>query len=112
MAQSYIFFFWIGNNDVLGYATSGGDGTNPITTEALFTQAYTALVTTLTSAGAKGVVANIPDVTGIPFLQQFLTIHSIRSSISNCFKCTGFWATKTNTYCLGQGSRLIIRFGK
>jgi hypothetical protein len=39
-----------------------------------YLQAYTALVTTLTSAGAKGVVANIPDVTGIPFLQQFLTI--------------------------------------
>lgn len=67
MAQSPTFFsLWIGNNDVLGYALSGGDGTNPITPEALFTQAYNALTTTLTSGGAKGVVANIPDVKTIP----------------------------------------------
>lgn len=68
MAQNPTFFsLWIGNNDVLGYATTGGDGTNPITSEALFTQAYTALVTNLTAGGAKGVVANIPNVTSIPF---------------------------------------------
>lgn len=68
MAQNPTFFsLWIGNNDVLGYATSGGDGSNPITSEALFTQAYNTLVNTLTSKGAKGVVANIPNVTSIPF---------------------------------------------
>ncbi|CAM4030559.1 SGNH/GDSL hydrolase family protein [Flavobacterium antarcticum] len=67
MAQNPTFFsLWIGNNDVLGYALSGGDGTNPITPEALFTQAYNGLVTTLTSNGAKGIVANIPDVKTIP----------------------------------------------
>jgi hypothetical protein len=66
MAQNPTFFsLWIGNNDVLGYALSGGDGTNPITSEALFTQAYTTLVNTLVSDGAKGVVANIPDVSTI-----------------------------------------------
>lgn len=67
MAQSPTFFsLWIGNNDVLGYATTGGDGTNPITDEGMFTMAYNTLVTTLTSGGAKGVVANIPDVSTIP----------------------------------------------
>lgn len=67
MAQNPTFFsLWIGYNDVLGYATTGGDGTNPITPEALFTQAYNGLITTLTSNGAKGVVANIPDVSTIP----------------------------------------------
>ncbi len=66
MAQDPTFFsLWIGNNDVLGYALSGGDGTDPITDTAVFTQAYDALVTTLTSQGAKGVVFNIPDVTAI-----------------------------------------------
>ncbi|MCK8524220.1 G-D-S-L family lipolytic protein [Aquimarina sp. D1M17] len=66
MAQSPTFFsLWIGNNDVLGYALSGGDGTNPITDTTLFTQVYNTLVTTLTSGGAKGVVFNIPDVTAI-----------------------------------------------
>jgi len=68
MAQSPTFFsLWIGNNDVLGYATSGGDGSNPITSKDLFSQAYNGLVQTLTSQGAKGVVANLPNVTAIPF---------------------------------------------
>ncbi|MFY0602429.1 MAG: G-D-S-L family lipolytic protein [Flavobacteriaceae bacterium] len=68
MAQSPTFFsLWIGNNDVLGYATSGGDGSDPITDPTVFAQAYTALISTLTSGGAKGVVANIPDVTSIPY---------------------------------------------
>ena len=67
MAQNPTFFsLWIGNNDVLGYALSGGDGTDPITDQSIFTQSYNALVAGLTSGGAKGVVFNIPDVTSIP----------------------------------------------
>ena len=72
-SQTPTFFsLWIGNNDVLGYATSGGDGTNPITPSAGaagvgFDATYDALVNTLTSAGAKGVVANIPYVNTVPF---------------------------------------------
>ena len=67
MAQNPTFFsLWIGNNDVLGYATTGGDGTNPITDEATFTFAYNTLIETLISNGAKGVVANIPDVSSVP----------------------------------------------
>lgn len=75
MSQTPTFFsLWIGNNDVLGYATSGGDGTNPITPVSGapgvgFDGTYGALITTLTSAGAKGVVANIPYVTSIPFFK-------------------------------------------
>jgi len=73
MAQNPTFFsLWIGNNDVLGYATSGGDGSNPITPSAGapgagFDATYTYLVNTLTSGGAKGVIANIPYVNTIPF---------------------------------------------
>lgn len=67
MAQSPTFFtLWAGNNDVLGYATTGGDGTNPITGQATFDFAISTLVSTLTGGGAKGVMANIPDVTTIP----------------------------------------------
>lgn len=68
MAQNPSFFsLWIGNNDVLGYATTGGDGSNAITDIMTFTGAYNLLMSSLTSNGAKGVVANIPDVTTIPF---------------------------------------------
>ena len=67
MAQAPTFFsLWIGNNDVLGYATTGGDGTSPITDQPTFDFAITTLINTLTSSGAKGVVANIPYVTDIP----------------------------------------------
>lgn len=66
MAQAPTFFsLWIGNNDVLGYATTGGDGTSSITDQPTFDFAISTLVTTLTSQGAKGVVANIPYVTDI-----------------------------------------------
>ncbi|GAA4803646.1 G-D-S-L family lipolytic protein [Litoribaculum gwangyangense] len=68
MAQSPTFFTLseIGGNDVLGYATSGGDGSNPITDTATFNFAFTTLVTTLTSGGAKGVVTNVPYITDLP----------------------------------------------
>lgn len=73
LAQNPSFFLlWIGNNDVLGYATSGGDGSDPITPldgmpGVGFTATYNTLVGALSAGGAQGIVANIADVTSIPF---------------------------------------------
>ena len=68
IAQNPTFFsLWIGGNDVLGYATSGGDGSNPITPTATFDAAYNALVTQLAAGGRKGVIANLPYVNNLPF---------------------------------------------
>jgi len=68
---------WIGNNDVLGYASSGGDGSNPITpvdgTLGIgFTTTYTYLVNTLFPDGTtrKGIIANIPNVTSVPYFTR------------------------------------------
>lgn len=77
------FTNWIGANDVLAYATSGGEGldqneqasgmdvtqygSNDITHVGVFKMAYEGIVNTLTSGGAKGVLATVPDVTTIPF---------------------------------------------
>ncbi|MCF6270815.1 MAG: hypothetical protein L3J41_13955 [Melioribacteraceae bacterium] len=65
---------WIGNNDVLGYATSGGssgtDATGLLPTDpAVFGFFYNAIATALTdSTGARKIAAaNIPDVQNIPF---------------------------------------------
>ncbi|WP_324025025.1 G-D-S-L family lipolytic protein [Maribacter sp. BPC-D8] len=72
VSQTPSFFsLWIGNNDVLGYATTGGDGTNPITPVSGapgqgFDGSYGALIATLTAGGVQGVVANIPNVTDVP----------------------------------------------
>ena len=68
MAQNPTFFTLseIGGNDVLGYATSGGDGSSLITDTATFNLAFNTLVTTLTSGGAKGAVTNVPYITDLP----------------------------------------------
>ncbi|MBU2553880.1 MAG: hypothetical protein KKF98_05425 [Bacteroidetes bacterium] len=60
------FSLWIGNNDVLGYATSGGVG-DVITPVDQFGGAYAMLVQNLTQGGAKGVLANIPSITDAAF---------------------------------------------
>ncbi|WP_445455731.1 G-D-S-L family lipolytic protein [Flavobacterium sp. HNIBRBA15423] len=93
MKNPTFFTNWIGNNDVLSYATNGGAasstnvydntaaadhnstgnldpttyGGNDITNANVFGSVYTTLINTLTSGGAKGVVATIPNVTSIPY---------------------------------------------
>ncbi len=68
MAANPTFFsLLIGSNDVLGYATSGGDGTDPITPKAEFDFYFATILGGLTSTGAKGVVGNIPNVLYSPF---------------------------------------------
>lgn len=70
-AQDPTFFtLFIGNNDVLSYATSGG--ITPITPMEGgigegFSATYDYIVATMTSNGAKGALANIPNVTSTPF---------------------------------------------
>lgn len=84
MAQNPTFFtLWIGANDVLSFATSGGVGVdqtgnmnpatyggNDITDPTVFGGVYNQLVTTLTSKGAKGVLINIPDVRDTPYFTR------------------------------------------
>jgi len=66
-ASPYSFFTdWLGNNDALLYATSGGAG-DTLTTKAVFTSTYNATVAKLIANGAKGALASIPDVTTIPY---------------------------------------------
>jgi lysophospholipase L1-like esterase len=71
MAASPTFFtLWIGNNDVLGYALAGGENNTVgevCTPAATLNFGYETLITTLTSGGAKGAIANIPDITSIPY---------------------------------------------
>ncbi|WP_396152977.1 G-D-S-L family lipolytic protein [Flavobacterium sp.] len=83
LSQNPTFFsLWIGNNDVLGYATSGGTGvnqlgnTNPATYAAndisdptMFNTVYNQIIDALASNDRKGVVANIPSVTSAAFFR-------------------------------------------
>ena len=71
-AQNPTFFsLFIGNNDVLGYALSGGTS-GAVTPSAGpagigFDASIDAIVTTMTAGGAKGVIGNVPDITSIPY---------------------------------------------
>lgn len=79
-AKPFTFFSnWLGNNDVLSYATSGGAG-DVLTDQNTFTALYSALITKLTAGGAKGVVATIPDVTAIPYFNT-ITVGAIVTGV-------------------------------
>jgi hypothetical protein len=80
-AQNSTFYsLWIGNNDVLSFATAGGAGVNQtgnpdpstygstdITDPTAFAGVYNAILGTLAGNGSQGVVLNIPYVFTIPF---------------------------------------------
>ena len=68
IAQNPTFFTLseIGGNDVLGYATSGGDGTDPITPVATFNAVFNDMVNQLTAVSPKGVITNVPNITDLP----------------------------------------------
>ncbi|WP_162056064.1 SGNH/GDSL hydrolase family protein [Pontibacter pamirensis] len=69
-SQPTFFSVWLGNNDVLGYATSGGEPTSPLdnlTDRNTFGFIYNTLVDGLTAGGAEGVLMTIADVTAVPF---------------------------------------------
>ncbi|MBK7856280.1 MAG: hypothetical protein IPJ79_16560 [Bacteroidetes bacterium] len=63
------FTYWIGSNDVLGYAIAGADATlDSITTTSVFNNEVDLQVSQLASATSlKGAVANIPDILDIPY---------------------------------------------
>ena len=65
-------FVWIGNNDALTADESGDPGS--MTALASFTSDYTQLMTTLQGTKANLIVANIPDVTTIPYLTPAATL--------------------------------------
>lgn len=58
-------FVWLGANDVLGFATTGGTGT--ITPTIDFESQYREVIDRVATTGADSIVANIPDVTVLPF---------------------------------------------
>ncbi|WP_019037101.1 hypothetical protein [Psychroflexus tropicus] len=103
---------WIGNNDVLGYALSGGDGSDPITPlegppGVGFQQTYQAIVGSLVGnlPNVQAVLGNIPNVTAIPhfttvphnpldpsnpdFGDQIPTLNSIYGAVNQVFQALG-----------------------
>lgn len=85
LSQNPTFFsLWIGGNDVLSFAMSGGTGannnktgnvtpstygSNDLTHNAVFDSTINTLATQLATGGKKGVMANLPYITTLPFFR-------------------------------------------
>ena len=117
-AQNPTFFsLWIGNNDVLSYATSGGVGTNQtgninpatyssndITDPNVLAGSIRTVLEGMKSVGAtKGVIANIPNVTSIPF---FTTVPY------NAIPLDEAYATALNTQLVGRLKPVLTALGQ
>lgn len=80
-AKPWTFFSnWLGNNDILAYATAGAAGAPP-TDKTLFATEYNAVIDKLTSTGAKGVVGTIPGVTSTAFFNT-VTLKTILAAVN------------------------------
>jgi hypothetical protein len=63
------FTFWLGKNDVLGYALLGGSNPALLTSDQDFAMLYNTALGTMLQANpnAKGAVANIPGINVLPY---------------------------------------------
>ncbi|WP_442844473.1 G-D-S-L family lipolytic protein [Leeuwenhoekiella sp. H156] len=114
VAQSPSFFsLWIGNNDILSYATSGGVGVdqkgnlnpasygpNDITDPNVFASVYSQEVEALDGSATGGVLFNIPDVTSIPF---FTTVpnNALVLTAEQAASLTGFFRAVSGIFIQG-----------
>ncbi len=123
VSQSPTFFsLWIGNNDVLSYATNGGTGkdqtgnfdpstygSNDITDPNVFKSVINTYLATLTANGAKGVIANIPSVTDIPY---FTTVPynavPLDAATAAALNQSLYGPLKQVLTAFGQGSRINL----
>ncbi len=111
-AQNASFFTLseIGGNDVLGYATSGGIGEDrtgdlnvmnygdqDITDPGVFAQVFQNVVTQLTAGGAKGVVANVPNITDLPYFTA-VPNDALELDAGTAARLTGFFQAVTGIF--------------
>lgn len=121
VAQAPTFFsLWIGNNDVLSYATSGGSGvdqsgnlnpatygSNDISDANVVGSVISNYVNALTAGGAKGVIANIPNVTSIPFFTR-VPYNPIPLNAATAASLNGNFATLNSVLAqVGQPARFM-----
>jgi lysophospholipase L1-like esterase len=97
-----LIFCWIGNNDILGHATSGG--TIPYTDPNTFAFLWKQLADSLASLKTKVVIANIPSVTAIPF---FTTVPPVTKNPANGQIIPLYGQTKTGVRALVLGQDMV-----
>ena len=88
-SNATFFTNWLGNNDVLGWSTAGGDDGyeaqfneyfSKLTDVTEFSNKYDSVLLAFKNMGAKGVCATIPDVTSIPYFKT-VTLNAIGGDV-------------------------------
>jgi hypothetical protein len=101
-AEISIYTCWIGNNDMLDYAISGGafgasglpvTGVNGLTPVNEFEASYDALMNVLNGKGAKGVLGTIPDINTIPFYNM-IPWNSVVVDEASAAQANAFYASQ------------------
>lgn len=90
--QPTLITLWIGNNDILAFATRGG--LFPPTDPAVFQAQYTQLLTALNSTGAKIVIGGLPNGLLTPFFNTVgpgvgQAIQGIPGAVGLVYQTTG-----------------------
>ena len=122
LAQLPSFFtLWIGSNDVLQYASSGGAGEDhnetgnidpatyggsDITNANVFAQVYGGILQALSQTGADGLVANIPDITKAPYF-HVVPHNPIPLDAGTAAAVNGAYATYNGGLLLAEAGMLI-----
>lgn len=106
---------WLGNNDVLGAATSStnaGD-TTQITDSTLFANRYKAVLDSIdaTPASGKGVLIGVANVTLIPFFSQGQTYFAIKNTPPSPFPTNFVVGANCAPSSLGgKGDSVLVPF--
>lgn len=90
--QPTLVTLWIGNNDILAFATRGG--LFPPTSASLFQDQYTQILTALSSTGAPVIIGSLPDGLLTPFFTTVgpgigLALQGISGAAGLVYQTTG-----------------------
>lgn len=109
--QPTFFSLFIGNNDVLGYATNGGasDAITPSagTPGVGFDASIDAIIAQMSATASKGVIANVPYVTSLPF---FTTVpyNGLVLDATQAAQLTGYYAGLGSSITFTEGANPFV----
>lgn len=109
------FTLWIGANDVLGYATGGGEGSPaPISNLDTFRICYDSVISRLAGNGSKGVAMNIPDITSLPFFKTIpanglVLTKNGADTLNDIYNNTGMRFTEGGSYFVIQDTSVPLK---
>lgn len=107
-AKPTFFTSWLGNNDALQFAASGGTFP-PLTPVATYQAIYAAFIGNLVATGAKGVLGTIPNIVVSPFFTTKTTANILAAAKAKGVSVSALYITTgTGTVRAATSADLII----